>query len=134
MHLYMRLPFFAIANPRLNVFLSRYRSKYGEYPSDYAVLDYDALQQRPTATNADGSFDADKGLKQVVGKSFQSLRGYTFTIRSGDQQANVGETFGTTGDSGGKYPFPVLKDSTNLKGDDLLMPTTLMNELRQGKC
>jgi branched-chain amino acid transport system substrate-binding protein len=134
MHLYMRAPFFALANSRLNDFVTRYRSRYGEYPSDWAVMDYDAVQVWAKAAGAAGSFDADKVLKQVVGKSFQSLRGYTFTIRSGDQQANVGETFGTTGDSGGKYPFPVLKDSTNLKGDDLLMPTTLMNELRQGKC
>ncbi len=69
-----------------------------------------------------------------MGSRFQSLRGYSFTIRPGDQQANVGETVGTTADSGGKYPFPTLKDVTNLKGDDIMMPTTLMNELRDGKC
>jgi branched-chain amino acid transport system substrate-binding protein len=134
MHLYMRAPFFALSNSRLDDFVSRYRGRYGEYPSDWAVMDYDAVQTWAKAANAAGSFDADKVLKQLVGKSFQSLRGYSFTIRSGDQQANVGETIGTTGDSGGKYPFPVLKSSTNLKGDDLMMPTTLMNELRQGKC
>src|SRR6266700_1875715 len=135
MHLYMRAPFFALSNSRLDDFVKRYRDRYqGEYPSDWAVMDYDAVQMWARAANAAGSFDSDKVLKQVVGKSFPSLRGYNFTIRSGDQQANVGETFGTTGDSAGKYPFPVLKDSTNLKGDDLLMPTTLMNELREGKC
>jgi len=28
----------------------------------------------------------------------------------------------------------VLTGSTNLKGDDLIMPTTLMQELQAGKC
>jgi hypothetical protein len=69
-----------------------------------------------------------------VGKTFSSLRGYSFTIREGDLQANVGETIGTTADSGGKYPFPVLKDSTNLKGDDIILPVNLMQELQAGKC
>src|SRR5260370_32108968 len=87
-----------------------------------------------SAANASGSFDADKVRAQIVGHSFDSLRGYKFTIRSGDQQANVGETIGTTGDSAGKYPFPVLKDITNLKGDDIMMSTALMNELTDGKC
>jgi branched-chain amino acid transport system substrate-binding protein len=134
MHLYMRAPFFAISNSRLDDFVSRYRARYNEYPSDWAVMDYDAVQVWAKAAAAAGSFDTDKVLKQIVGKSFQSLRGYSFTIRNGDQQANVGETIGTTGDSGGKFPFPVLKDTTNLKGDDLMMPTQLMNELRDGKC
>lgn len=134
MHLYMRAPFFAIGNSRLDAFIKSYRDRYNEYPSDWAVMDYDAVQLWAKAANAAGSFDAAKVTKQIVGKPFASLRGYSFTVRSGDQQANVGETIGTTADSAGKYPFPVLKDSTNLKGDDILMPTTLMNELRDGKC
>ena len=134
MHLYMRAPFFAIGNSRLDAFIKSYRDRYNEYPSDWAVMDYDAVQLWARAANAAGSFDAAKVTKQIVGKPFASLRGYNFTVRSGDQQANVGETIGTTADSAGKYPFPVLKDLTNLKGDDILMPTTLMNELRDGKC
>jgi branched-chain amino acid transport system substrate-binding protein len=134
MHLYMRAPFFALSNGRLDAFLKSYRDRYNEYPSDWAVMDYDAVMMWAKAANAAGTFDSDKVLKQIVGKSFQSLRGYNYTIRAGDQQANVGETIGTTGDSAGKYPFPVLKDITNLKGDDIMMSTALMNELRDGKC
>lgn len=134
MHLYMRAPFFALSNSRLDAFLKSYRDRYNEYPSDWAVMDYDAVMMWAKGANAAGTFDSDKVLKQIVGKSFQSLRGYSFTIRPGDQQANVGETIGTTGDSAGKYPFPVLTNITNLKGDDILMPTALMNELRAGQC
>ena len=134
MHLYMRAPFFALGNSRMDDFVKRYRDRYNEYPSDWAVMAWDATQTWAKAAAAAGSFESDKVLKQIVGKSFPSLRGYNFTVRAGDQQANVGETIGTTADSAGKFPFPVLKDSTNLKGDDIMMPTTLMNELRDGKC
>jgi hypothetical protein len=46
----------------------------------------------------------------------------------------VGETIGITADSGGKYPFPLLKDITNLKGDDMIMPVNMAQEMRDGKC
>src|SRR5438552_3708451 len=82
MHLYMRAPFFAIqsGNPKLQDFVKRYHDKYGEYPSDWAVMDYDALQMYAKAANAAKSFDPDKVREQIVGKSFDSLRGYKFTI------------------------------------------------------
>jgi branched-chain amino acid transport system substrate-binding protein len=134
MRLYMRAPFFALSNSRMNDFVSRYRAKYNEYPSDWAVMDYDAMQLYAEAANAAKSFDADKVRGQIVGHSFSSLRGYTYKIRKEDQQANVGETIGTTADSGGKYPFPTLTASTNLKGDDLIMPLDLVSELKEGKC
>lgn len=134
MHLYMRAPFFALGNPKLDAFVQQYQKRFNAYPSDWAIMDYDALQTWAQAANAAKSFDTDQVLKQIVGHSFQSLRGYSFTIRAGDQQANVGETIGTTTSSGGKYPFPVLTGSTNLKGSDIIMPTNLMNELRSGQC
>jgi branched-chain amino acid transport system substrate-binding protein len=136
MHLYMRAPFFALqnGNAKLTDFVKRYHDKYNEYPSDWAVMDYDAMMMYAKAANAAKSFDPDKVKDQIVGKSFDSLRGYKFTIRKGDQQANVGETIGDTADSKGQYPFPVLTGSTNLKGDDLLMPQTLVDELQAGKC
>lgn len=134
MHLYMRAPFFALSNSKMDDFVKRYHDRYNEYPSDWAVLDYDAIQAWSQAATKAGTFDSDKVAKQLVGHSFSSLRGYTYTFRSGDQQANVGETIGTTADSAGKYSFPILKDSTNLKGDDMLMPTALVNDLLNGKC
>jgi branched-chain amino acid transport system substrate-binding protein len=135
MHLYMRAPFFALGSSRLDSFISHYRSTYqNEYPSDWAIMDYDAVMTWAKAANAAGTFDSDKVMKQLVGHSFPSLRGYNFTIRPGDQQANVGETIGTTADSAGKFPFPVLTGVTNLKGDDIIMSTTLMKELRDGQC
>lgn len=134
MRLYMRAPFFQLSNSRMDAFVSSYRAKYNEYPSDWAVMDYDAIKMWAQAANAAKSFDADTVKKQIVGKSFDSLRGYKFTIRAEDQQANVGETIGTTVDSGGKYPFPILKDATNLSGSDLIMPVDIVKKLQAGQC
>jgi branched-chain amino acid transport system substrate-binding protein len=136
MHAYMRAPFFALqtGNQPLTDFISRYRARYNEYPSDWAIMGYDGFVVWSTAAAAARSFDGDAVMKQIVGKQFNSLRGYRITIRPGDQQANVGETLGTTVDSAGKYPFPVLKDVKTLKGDDIIMPTVTMQELRDGKC
>jgi branched-chain amino acid transport system substrate-binding protein len=136
MHAYMRAPFFALQNnnPRLIDFVSRYRARYNnEYPSDWAVMDYDALMIWAQAANAAKSFDADQVMKQLSGHTFDSLRGYKITIRADDLQANVGETIGTT-TSSSTYPFPVLKDQVNLKGDDLMMPLQMVKEIRSGQC
>ena len=136
MHLYMRAPFFALTNTKLTSYLNHYRATYnGEYPSDWAVMDYDAVMTWAKAANAAGTLDNDKVLKQLVGHTFSSLRGYNFTIRTQDQQANVGETIGTTSDvTGTKYPFPTLSGITNLKGDDIIMPLDLVKELQAGQC
>lgn len=136
MHLYMRAPFFALTNSKLTSFINHYRSTYnGEYPSDWAVMDYDAVMTWAKAANAAGSLDSDKVIKQLAGHSFPSLRGYNFTIRTEDHQANVGETIGTTSnESGTKYPFPTLSGITNLKGDDIIMPVQLVKELQAGSC
>jgi branched-chain amino acid transport system substrate-binding protein len=134
MHVYMRAPFFQLSNSKLNTWVSEYKSKYNEYPSDWALMDTDALNLWATAANKAGSFDSDKVMSNILGKSFSSLRGYNFTVRAADHQANVGESIGTTVDSGGKYPFVILKDATNLKGDDILMGTNLMQEMLAGKC
>jgi branched-chain amino acid transport system substrate-binding protein len=134
MHLYMRAPFFALNNSKMADFVKRFHARYGDYPSDWAVMAYDGLQLYATAAKNAKSFDTQAVVKQIVGHSFQSLRGYAYKIRSGDQQANVGETIGTTASSNGKYTFPVLSPSSNLNGNSLIMPTNLMNELRSGQC
>jgi len=134
MHLYMRAPFFALNNPKMADFVKRFHAKYGVYPSDWAVMAWDGMQLYATAAKAAKSFDSTKVVKQIVGHSFPSIRGYSYKVRAADQQANVGETVGTTADSGGKFPFPTLAQSANLTGNSLIMPTNLVNELKSGQC
>ncbi len=135
MRLYSRAPFFALSNAKMDDFVNRYRAKYSnEYPSDWAVMDYDAVLTWAAAANAAKSLDTEKVKEQLVGHSFDSLRGYKFTIRKEDQQANVGETIGTTASSGGKYPFPTFKEAVNLKGDDIIMPVDMVKKLQAGQC
>jgi branched-chain amino acid transport system substrate-binding protein len=134
MHLYMRAPFFALNNPQMADFVQRYRARFNTYPSDWAVMDYDAIMMWAKAATAAGGFDTDAVRSQIVGHTFQSLRGYSYVIRPEDQQANVGETVGVTASSGSKFPFPVLDNSTNLTGNNLIMPTKLVSELKAGQC
>jgi branched-chain amino acid transport system substrate-binding protein len=133
MRLYTRAPFFALGSAKMDDFVKRYRARYNEYPSDWAVMDYDAVTFYAQAANTAKSFDADKVKAQMIGKPFDGLRG-RFTVRKEDQQANVGETIGTTASSGGKFPFPTFTNSTNLKGDDLMMPVDLVKKLQTGQC
>ena len=130
----MRAPFFNLKSPKMDAFVTKFHNKFGVYPSDWAVMAYDGMQMYATAAKAAGSFDTTQVIKDMVGHSFQSLRGYSYKIRPGDQQANVGETIGTTADSGGKFPFPTLANATNLSGNSLIMPMNLVNELRSGQC
>jgi branched-chain amino acid transport system substrate-binding protein len=133
MRLYARAPFFALGSSKMDDFVKRYRERYNEYPSDWAVMDYDAVTFYAQAANAAKSFDSAKVKAQMIGKPFDGLRG-RFTVRKEDQQANVGETIGTTASSGGKFPFPTFTNSTNLKGDDLMMPVDLVKKLQAGQC
>src|SRR5207245_11418097 len=95
MHAYMRAPFFALQNknPRLTDFITRYRAKYnGEYPSDWAVMDYDAFTLWAPAANGAKSCDADPVVQQIAGHTFDSLRGHKITIPPHEFQGNVGDT------------------------------------------
>src|SRR6266851_4783736 len=87
MHAYMRAPFFALQNnnPRLTDFITRYRAKYNnEYPSDWAVMDYDAFMLWAQAANAAKSFDADKVVTQISGHQLQANEsGAAPTLRDG---------------------------------------------------
>jgi branched-chain amino acid transport system substrate-binding protein len=135
MRLYSRAPFFALGNPRMDDLVTRYRARYNnEYPSDWAVMEYDAIKIWAQAADAAGSLDSDKVRAQLVGHPFESVRGPQVTVRKEDQQANVGETIGTTASSAGKYPFPTFADQVVLKGDDIMMPLDLVTKLQAGQC
>src|SRR5207253_8397881 len=74
MHLYQGAPFFALNNPAMNGFVTKYHDRYGEFPSDWAVMDYDAMTMYAKAANAAGSFDADRSEERRVGKERRARR------------------------------------------------------------
>ncbi len=130
---YERAPFFAIPGEKIKTFVKNFRDRYqGDYPSDWAVMDYDALTVWATAAEAAGSFETDKVLAKISGGSFDVLRG-KIKIRKEDKQANVPVWVGTTYRDPA-YPFVILKDIVNPPGDDLLLPLDKVKQMQSGQC
>jgi branched-chain amino acid transport system substrate-binding protein len=125
---YARAPFFAIDTQANRDFVKRYRAKYNKYPSDWAIMGYDAFTIWAAGANKAGSFDTKKVLDNVVGQSFNTLRG-KITIRKIDHQGDVPEWLGTltmTPD----YPFPIFKDTVRVPGDQLWLSEDEVKKLQ----
>jgi branched-chain amino acid transport system substrate-binding protein len=130
---YERAPFFGIQGDAIKNFVKSFKDQKGFYPSDWAVMDYDALSIWATAAKKANSFDTDKVLKQISGQTFDTLRG-KLTIRAEDLQADAPVWVGTTTSSNGQYPFVILKDVKNPAGKDLLIPLDKVKAMQDGKC
>ena len=129
---YERAPFFAIQGNSIKDYVKRFRDKNNFYPSDWAVMDYDALSIWAAAANKAGSFDTDKVLKNLAGQSFDTLRGKV-TIRKEDLQGVVPVWVGTT-TRDPQYPFVILKDIVNPPGSELVLPLNRVKQMQDGQC
>jgi branched-chain amino acid transport system substrate-binding protein len=89
---YSRCPF-TIDTPQMKTFVQAYQAKFGEVPSDWACMAYDAVKLWALVVEKVGSLDPDAFAQAVEGFEFQSLRGDTF-IRPIDHQAAVGSYIG----------------------------------------
>ena len=85
---YSRAPFFAIDSPLIEDFIQNYRDRYGIYPSDWAIMAYDAAKLWAEGAEEAGSIEADALVETLEGFEFESVRG-TVTIRPEDHQASV---------------------------------------------
>ncbi|MGH2755873.1 MAG: ABC transporter substrate-binding protein [Actinomycetota bacterium] len=85
---YSRAPFFAIESERIDDFVQNYRDRYGIYPSDWAIMVYDAVMLWAEGVEEAGDLDPDNLVEALEGYEFESLRG-TVTIRPQDHQASV---------------------------------------------
>ncbi|MEK6721008.1 MAG: ABC transporter substrate-binding protein [Chloroflexota bacterium] len=91
---YSRAPFFAIESPTIDGFVKSYLDRYGVYPSDWAIMAYDAVKLWAAGVEKAGSLDADALVSALEGYQFDSIRG-TVTIRPVDHQAGVSVYSGT---------------------------------------
>jgi len=91
---YSRAPFFAIESATIDAFVTDYRDRYGVYPSDWAIMAYDAVKLWAAGVEKAGSLDADALVTALEGYAFESLRG-SVTIRAVDHQASVSVYSGT---------------------------------------
>jgi branched-chain amino acid transport system substrate-binding protein len=78
----------------MNKFISQYKTAYGSYPNEFAIIGYTAVQAWEQAVRKAGSFDGGKVTAALAGSTVTTMRG-DITIRACDHQAEVPEYTGT---------------------------------------
>lgn len=112
-----RAPFFAHKDsPMMKKFVNNYRKKYNKYPTDWAVLEYDAVYALKQGIEKAQSIDPDKIKNALSGLKIDTTRG-AFSFRKIDHQLNCPSYFGVIQDSP-EYPFPILKELVIVSGKD----------------
>ena len=116
-----RAPFFAhMGVPMMASFVEQYWSRYGRYPSDWAVMAYDGVYALKQGIEKAGSIDTDKVKDVLKGLTIQTTRGNLF-FREVDNQLSASAYFGRIGDDLA-YEFPIYLDVEEFKGPDIWRP------------
>ncbi|MDJ0912344.1 MAG: ABC transporter substrate-binding protein [Desulfobacterales bacterium] len=116
-----RAPFFAhLDNTRMQAFVSSYRQKFNRYPSDWAVLLYDAVYILKQGIEAAQSIAIESVKEALKGATVDTTRG-RFFFRSIDNQLSCSAYFGQVADDP-NYSFPIYHQLMELKGPDLWRP------------
>lgn len=80
--------------PGITKFISQFKSKFGKYPSAWAIMAYSAVQTWAAGVNKGHSFGGTAVSKSLSGATVSTIRG-PLTLRACDHQANVPEYVGT---------------------------------------
>ncbi len=116
-----RAPFFAhMDEPAMTAFVEKFKAKYGNYPSDWAVMEYDAVQALKQGVEKAGSIDSEKVKDALKGAVVETCRG-KLKFREIDNQLECSSYIGVVEDDE-KYPFPIYKDLIEIKGPDSMRP------------
>lgn len=127
-----RAPFFAHMDiPMMANFVKNYRAKYNKYPSDWAVMGYDAVYALKQGTEKANSIDTEKVKDAMKGMTVDITRG-KLQFRTIDNQLRCSSYVGVVADDA-KYPFPILKDLIEVKGIDSERPEAEIIAARQGE-
>ena len=116
-----RAPFFAhMDNPRMEKFVNNYRAKFDRYPSDWAVLLYDAVYALKQGIEKAGDIDTESVKAALKGLTVETTRGRLY-FRDIDNQLSCSTYFGMVADDP-RYPFPIYHDLMEFKGPDIWRP------------
>ncbi|MBU1706075.1 ABC transporter substrate-binding protein [Patescibacteria group bacterium] len=116
-----RAPFFAHLDiPMMADFVKNYRAKYGKFPSDWAVLCYDAVYALKQGVEKAKSIDTEKVKDSMKGMTVNLTRG-KLTFREIDNQLRCSSYMGTITDDP-RYPFPIYKDIVEVTGSESERP------------
>ena len=124
-----RAPFFAhMDNAAMVGFVNTYRTKLGRFPSDWAVLLYDAVHILRQGVEKAGSIDAETVKAAMKGMTVETTRG-RFTFRRIDNQLNCYAYFGRVADDPA-YPFPIYHDLQVFDGEKIWRSEEQINAAR----
>jgi branched-chain amino acid transport system substrate-binding protein len=116
-----RAPFFAHLDvPMMANFVENFNATYGRYPSDWAVMEYDAVYVLKQGIEKAGSIDTDKVKDALKGATVDTTRGQ-LSFRKIDNQLSCSSYIGVVADDP-KYPFPIYHDLVEIKGPDSWRP------------
>jgi len=116
-----RAPFFAHLDvPMMANFVKNFRAKYDRYPSDWAVMEYDAVYVLKQGIEKAGSIDTDKVKDALKGATVDTTRGQLY-FRTIDNQLSCSSYIGVVADDP-MYPFPIYHDLVEVKGPDSWRP------------
>lgn len=116
-----RAPFFAHLDvPMMANFVESFKAKYDRYPSDWAVMEYDAVYVLKQGVEKAGSIDTDKVKDALKGATVDTTRGRLY-FRTIDNQLSCSSYIGVVADDP-KYPFPIYHDLVEVKGPDSWRP------------
>lgn len=88
-----RAPFWTIDNSAMRSFVNEFKAKYGDYPSEWAILGYASVQQWAWGVNQAKSFSGDAVSAALSGKSVPTILGDQ-QIRACDHQTQLPEYVG----------------------------------------
>jgi branched-chain amino acid transport system substrate-binding protein len=124
-----RAPFFAhLDNPMMAAFVAAYRKQHGRYPSDWAVMGYDAVQALKQGVEKAGSIDTEAVCKAMKGMTVETTRG-RLHFRVLDNQLSCSAYFGRVADDP-RFPFPILHDLIEIKAPENWRPDQEIIEAR----
>ena len=127
-----RAPFFAHLDvPMMANFVKNFKAKYDRYPSDWAVMEYDAVYALKQGIEKAKSIDTEKVKDAMKGMKIDTTRGNLY-FREIDNQLSCSSYLGVVADDP-KYPFPIYHDVVEIKGPDSWAPEAEIIEARKAE-
>lgn len=124
-----RAPFFAhLDNPIMKDFVDSYKASFAHYPSDWAVLEYDAVYALKQGIEAANSLDNSKISKAMSTLQIKTTRG-DLKFRPIDNQLNCPSYFGVIADSK-EYNFPIFDDLQLISAEESMRSEKEIIEFR----
>jgi branched-chain amino acid transport system substrate-binding protein len=127
-----RAPFFAHLDvPMMANFVQNFKAKYNRYPSDWAVMEYDAVYTLKQGIEKAGDIDTEKVKDVLKGATIETTRGKLF-FRTIDNQLSCSSYIGMVADDP-KYPFPIYHDLVEVTGPESWRPEAEIVAARAAK-